>query len=364
MQNRQMAGMQKTIDLYRGFEALIGELYVAEGFTVVERTPASRDGGYDFLLRGPHGESVGVEVKLYRTGLIARGRVIEMLRQAVGVKAVNKFDRMILVIGSKIGIPFADTYGVEVADLPKIMEMAGRHPDLLPKFEAFFRESSPTVTSADVFAAHVFGDAISSLEQPSNLITLTPEEHRRLGDRLSGRSRGIGLAKALRAVPPAREGAREFELKAQDALRYIFKDDLAGWSEQKVTRGGLSRYDVIARIASSHDFWRSLVVFFKSWYVVFEFKNNAKPITQKEVISTEKYLYEGALRMVAFIVSREGAAPNALETARGALREHGKLIVNLSVEDVCTMLRLKDSVKDPNAFLHDILDGMLMRLQR
>jgi len=50
--------------------------------------------------------------------------------------------------------------------------------------------------------------------------------------------------------------------------------------------------------------------------------------------------------------------------ACGALREHGKLIVNLSIRDVCMMIRMKDESDDPNALLYDILDGMLMRLER
>jgi Restriction endonuclease len=354
--------MRQTPQLYEQFEELIGKLYIAEGYTRLDTEESAYDRGFDLLLRSPQGERVAIEVKLHRTATINRGRVMEMLRRAAGVKLISNVDRVILVIGSKMGIPFSDTFGVELVDLPKIMEMAARHPDLLPTFEALFREVLPRVTTEEYLVAHMFGDAVATLQEHSDRIIQSPEIPRAFHD--CQEPLGEVLTKAIRGVPAGKRGARQFEIKVLDALRYIFKDDLSGWSEQQVTRNGLSRYDVIARTSSEHDVWRSIVVFFKSWYVVFEFKNHSKPVTQKEITSTEKYLYAGAMRMVAFIISQKGGAENALEMARGALREHGKLIVNLSVADLCEMIRMKDESNDPNAFLYDIFDGMLMRLER
>ena len=352
--------MERTPQLYQRFEQLIGDLYAAEGYIWLHTERRTPDLGFDLLLRSPEGEKVAVEIKLYRTAVINRGRVSEMLMQAAGVKAISKVDRMILVIGSKLSIPFSDTGGVEVVDLPKIMELASRHPQLLASFEALFREVSPRVSSEDYLRGHIVGDAVTAF--PDNLVLLSPEEHRQIGQHREGH--GKALISAIYAVPIGKKGARQFEIKVLEALRYVFNDDLSGWAEQKVTRNGLSRYDVIARISSEHDFWRNIIAFFRSWYVVFEFKNHVKPVTQKEIVSTEKYLYAGAMRMVAFVISRQGASENALEMARGSLREHGKLIVNLSAEDVYRMIWMKDELNDQNAFLYDILDGMLMRLER
>jgi len=44
------------------------------------------------------------------------------------------------------------------------------------------------------------------------------------------------------------------------------------------------------------------------------------------------------MRGTAFIVSRKGANENALTAARGALRESGKLIICLSLDDIFDML--------------------------
>ena len=350
--------MERTPQLYETFERLVCELYVAEGYTKIEREARTAQKSFDFLLRSPEGEKVGVEVKLHRTSVINRGRVSEMIAQIARAKTFSHVDRAILVIGSKLGIPFADTGNVELVDLPKIIDLATRHPRLLTAFEALFRAVSPRVSPEEFLLAHIFGDAVAAL--PNNTIRLTPDENQKVSQEAFGEA----LIRAIHAVPAGKKGARRFEIKIFESLRYIFKDDMSGWSEQKITHKGLSRYDVIARISSTHDFWHSIIAFFRSWYVVFEFKNYTAPVGQSEIVSTEKYLYAGAMRMVAFVISREGASQNALEMARGSLRENGKLIVNLSTADICKMIRMKDEVNDPNAFLYDILDGMLMRLDR
>ena len=56
--------------------------------------------------------------------------------------------------------------------------------------------------------------------------------------------------------------------------------------------------------------------------------------------------------MVAFLISQQGALEKALVMIRGALREHGKLIVNLSVAGVCEMIRMKDGPTLGNPRLH------------
>ena len=79
---------------------------------------------------------------------------------------------------------------------------------------------------------------------------------------------------------------------------------------------------------------------------MFEFKNYEKPITQREIYTIEKYLYEKALRKVAIIISRKGADKHAKMAARGSLRESGKLIICLSDEDLKAMLQIKKGGKN------------------
>ena len=102
----------------------------------------------------------------------------------------------------------------------------------------------------------------------------------------------------------------------------------------------------------------------ESRYVVFEFKNYFSYVKQGQVLTTEKYLWKKALRSVAFLISRKGPDKNAFLMTQGAMREHGKLIVNLTDEDLCKMLEMKDSGDDPSDYLFDLADDFLLRLPR
>lgn len=98
--------------------------------------------------------------------------------------------------------------------------------------------------------------------------------------------------------------------------------------------------------------------------LLFEFKNYTHEITQKEIYTTEKYLYEKALRKVAVIVSRKGPDENANKAARGSLREAGKLIICLSDENINKLIDIKNNSGDPGDFLEALLDDMLMDLEK
>jgi hypothetical protein len=70
------------------------------------------------------------------------------------------------------------------------------------------------------------------------------------------------------------------------------------------------------------------------------------------------------MRGTAFIVSRKGANENALKAARGALRESGKLIICLSLDDIFDMLALRDRSDEVYSPVSRILDGMLTKIER
>jgi hypothetical protein len=148
-----------------------------------------------------------------------------------------------------------------------------------------------------------------------------------------------------------------------EALKYIFQRELLAWASQKKCNSGMSFFDLVARVNSEHDFWRAIVNHFQSRYVVFEFKNYRKRIKQGQILTTEKYLYRTALRSTAIIISKVGADKNAMALCRGVLREHGKLIINLTVEDICAMLQMRDEATDHNSVLTDYVDKMLMELE-
>ncbi|HWY97901.1 MAG TPA: hypothetical protein VNY36_02340 [Bacteroidia bacterium] len=123
-------------------------------------------------------------------------------------------------------------------------------------------------------------------------------------------------------------------------------------------------FDLVCRIGSQHNFWVDLSKDFHTRYIIFEFKNYTNNIKQGQIYTTEKYLFTTALRSVGFIISRIGPDRNAQVAAKGALRESGKLIVNLTDSDLCEMLTLKDRSKEHTDVLIGKIDDILTKIIR
>lgn len=160
--------------------------------------------------------------------------------------------------------------------------------------------------------------------------------------------------------------ARTYEVLCHKLLENAFSEDLALWKEQQKSNNELYRFDLLCRIKDENQktFWPILERYFKSKYVIFEFKNYYKPITQKEIYTTEKYLYAKALRSVGIIIAAHGYDENAYWAAKGCLRENGKLIILLDTDDLIEMNKLKQNSEDPSIFLLDKLDVMLSELEK
>ena len=126
------------------------------------------------------------------------------------------------------------------------------------------------------------------------------------------------------------------------------------------------RFDLLCRIKDGNQktFWSILERYFNSKYVIFEFKNYNEKITQKEIYTTERYLYAKALRSVAIIVSANGYEENAYWAAKGSLRENGKLILLLTTEDLIAMNKIKNEQEDPANYLLERLDNLLLDLEK
>lgn len=163
-----------------------------------------------------------------------------------------------------------------------------------------------------------------------------------------------------------RSGAHEFEEKCTELLKTIFADDLALWSQQQESNNRIYRFDLLCRIKDNNlkTFWGIMEEYFKSKYIVFEFKNYADKITQKEIYTTEKYLYRNALRNVAIIISRNGFDENSKWAAKGCLRENGKLILLITIDELKEMYSRKVDESDPSEVLLAKLDMMLASLEK
>lgn len=296
------------------------------------------------ILFGERENATVVEVKRYRyLSPPAPDLFSRALRQISLVQQETKVKKSMLVMSCPL-MPsmaaLASQYtNVEVWDAHKLIEHASPFLDVLKRLEILL----------EVSVSEILRDLPNADAGSQRAVEL---------------SKGEELAHSLEKIPPGRAAAYDFEDKCIEALKYLFDRDLFGWHEQHETEDGLHRRDLVCRILPNSEVWQLILTDLRSRYVIFEFKNYSEPISQYEIVTTERYLYPSALRKLAIIISPHGCSASATRVIHGAMREHGKLIISLKVSEVASLLRGKDQGSDPNTFLFDRIDDFLMSLGR
>jgi len=149
-----------------------------------------------------------------------------------------------------------------------------------------------------------------------------------------------------------------------DILRFLFESEFSQISEQHRTGDSMFRMDLLCSLKGTTEFWKFLIHFYHTKFVVFEFKNYASPIPQNMVYITEKYLFPTALRNAAFVISRFGFSENAKKAALGCLTENKKLIISLNDEDLILMVSKKISGEEPSDHLLLKVEQQLMAVSK
>lgn len=157
---------------------------------------------------------------------------------------------------------------------------------------------------------------------------------------------------------------RKYEKICTSIIKYLFETEFLRISEQHNTEDDMFRMDMLCSLKGTTEFWKFLIRFYHTKFVVFEYKNYTDYITQNLIYITEKYLFPIALRNVAFIISRKGFDANAQKAALGCLRESGKLIISLTDEDLLHMLSMKENGEEPSDYLLDQVESFLMSMSK
>lgn len=348
------------MELTGDIETFLKRLFEAHGFTV-ETDGSHLDQGFDLKLRAPSGRASVVEIKLYRTKRVDFDTLSRAISQVEIFAAQAGVHDGVLVITSQLSRTDRMTADVAapnvlVLDHDALTGLAAVSEPLALELQKILR---------DVLIAPITID-------PSNPIlvnTLAQIKKPLLGAQVrtpprARNNRGELLCQELDAISTGKPGWKQFEAKATEALKYAFEGHIAQWRAQKSTTTALHRFDLIGRIVSSHEYWKTLAADFQSRYVVFEFKNDTYRIKQGHIHSTEKYLFRTALRSIAVIVCRTGTDKNADAAIRGAIRESGKLIVSITTNQLCKMLKMKDVGDDPTNEVMDLIDQFMMSLER
>lgn len=334
------------------FERAVRDLLAVSGYQIIEAARVRPEAGFDFEA-AVDDERWLIEVKFYRT----ERPQLTLIETAAALLATAAAERDIvraqLIVSASLTEvqrqSIAERYGMSLLDRHDLLRLAQPVPPLFDALTALLGSSKP--------------DDTTGRERPPPFMLQEPRL--RYGTRPLD-TRGSSLCRELRAHPPGTglTAWRKYEKLCERILQYLFPAGLHGWHRQKRTSDGLNRFDLVCRVMPDAAFWEFVVQEVNSRYVLFEFKNYAKAIKQEQVLTTEKYLLERALRRVAIVLTRKGATDSAIRMAQGAMREHGKLILVLDDDQLCEMLHMKERGEDPTDYLFDLADDFLLTLPR
>jgi hypothetical protein len=343
MSERNLLDLER-MNLETRFAGFLRALFTAKGYRVSrEERPHLAD-----LVMSIGDELTMVELKIHRSPQMALRSLPKGLAQLTRYMSAEGATRGILIITQRLSVT-SDVLSSQITlwDVDELVRQTRGHPSL----------------SAELL------ELLNALQVGAEPAEATPL---RLGTQLADEASveeplaaGGAIISRLEAVGSGRAGAENFERECEAALKLMFGTEFFGWRRQNEVDEGFHRMDLIARLVPTENpFWATLASDFRTRYVIFEFKNYSDPITQDQIYTTEKYLFTAALRSVAIIIARNGAAASALKATRGALREHGKLILCLSLEDLRQMLFKLDGGGDPTESLYEQLDELLMTIAR
>lgn len=327
-------------------ERILGQRTVGEAMALkLGESPSDREEWEIFrsipdLAFTPKGgeQKLAVEFRMFRWQSEWRRHVRDAVSHMEELLPQADFERGIVILS--IDPPADELAGlasdkVDIWGLSKLRVLAGDDDELSQALESLVSE---TVLDPDVVGTHK--------TEP-------------------GSPRGRLLVDDLQRSEPGRPGWREFERLCEHAIKHLFGREISNLRAQLRTLDGLNRMDLIGRIKDDGaSFWSMIASDFSTRYVVFDAKNFVDPITQTEIEITEKYLFAKGLRAVAIVIARSGADDNARKAAEGALRENGKFILVITLDDLCKMLLGADAGEPPENLLYQRMDDMLMSMGR
>lgn len=340
---------------YFHFEKLCGELFKKLGFEthhdkryIKSRTTVSI---YDLFLKKDNFKIIA-EIKFYKTSKPRRQHLIRAVEQLNRYHTELEANKKLLILGNNIDERLKDDIkrenDVEILDLGNLLYLFKPYENLNNEFLTFINNKI------------IIEEEIKEIKP--NVSFLNVKTPNKLNQKVKKKKEKCSCQELL-DIPKSK--GTIYEKKCTEILKCIFDKDLSRWFEQENTDDDLSRYDLVCRVNKQDNaFWNLIIDEFKSRYIIFEFKNYKEKIKQTQIYTTEKYLFQKALRNVAFIISRKGADNNAIKVTKGILRETGKLIINLTDDDLCEMLKMRQSGDEPSDYLFEKVDNFLLKMDK
>ncbi len=345
------------------FEKLFGEYLICK--TGRDCLNTSNEAISDFVCVY-EGVNVYIELKFYNYNFGIETKILRFCKKRKGKPSPDEGIYVVVVgniVKDELKQICKDDFGIVVWDVKNILWLFAEYTDIRNDFVSILNYSvngllpvRPTLSMSQIRDAK--GEFSEKLYKKyiDDTVKAKPQN-----------DFGKALKRRLGQIKPGSEEAAQYEELCTEILKYILADYLTLWKVQEKSNAGLYRFDLCCKIknGTNQDFFDMVMNYFNTKYIIFEFKNYSKKITQKEIYTTEKYLYEKALRSVAILISRKGPDEHALWAIKGCLRENGKLILCLSDEDLSNLIDIMDKKEKSTAeYFEDLLDELLIHLEK
>lgn len=345
------------------FERFGEQLLGGFGYKKIELGSDADDNEWDLIMKKGDRRLL-VDCKAYKSQVISPSAAHSLLYAIVMKRKKQELlhkDVVLLLVSSKIPSlqknEIYRRYGIVILDIENLVFYSNDSPTLLKLL------SQITYFPID----HIEGKGLEELET-SELSETSEEEI--VQDARKENEEINELIQCLTLCKGGQKNSGEYEKICERIIRTLFETNYFNrLTSQHKTKDKHFRMDLLGALKinqnneeSMHPLWQMLVQHYNSHFVVFEFKNYSKAIDQNLIYITEKYLFDAALRNVAIIISRKGFSESAKFAAAGCLKEHGKLILNITDDDLIKMLELRsDKAAD---YLLDKLEEFLMEISK
>ncbi|KXL53875.1 hypothetical protein CLNEO_11010 [Anaerotignum neopropionicum] len=327
------------------FEKIVSQIFEKHGFSITI-ADLNCDQDYDIAADGVNNK-LAIEVKISRNINISR-QILLKASQRLAMTAVRAGRIPVLVAGGVVSKYLRN----ELENIKDFVVCDIQNLLYLVKDDEILRSRLVAILSFSI-------DDLEAVKPDKILAYTVP---------IKNKSATLvrQLTNKLKVWKPEDGDSAGYEILCTEVLQILFSEDLSLWKTQQKSNSDLFRFDLICKVKDNNEkeFWNMVEKYFQSKYIIFKFKNYTNEITQKEIFTTEKYLYSKALRRVAIVISTKGTDKNADKAIRGILREEGKLIISLSNEELIQMLMLRENNDIPSDYLSNKLDQLLIDLEK
>ena len=237
----------------------------------------------DFILEVDSG-SILVEVKTYRDKHASRN----ILENAVGrlneyrqeiFKGNNYIKHYCLILFCAVDEQYKkdiyEQYQITIWDIANILHICRDNQELINELAKFIYYPIADISPEKPIGWYPEGlkDSNSSALQKVELLN------------------HLELEMGLKSCERGKGASIEYEAICHNIIKFLFENEFTQMSNQHKTQDELFRMDLLCGIKGSTAFWDMLIRHYNTRFVVFEFKNHSKPISQNIIYITEKYLF-------------------------------------------------------------------------